>query len=291
MGEPEKASRRMLYTMNSMNETSSTPMDPLAGRPHDEQTAAARRALGVAPDRLPRHVAIIMDGNGRWALQRGQPRVQGHACGARAVRAIVTECARLRLEALTLYSFSIENWQRPAEEIACLMDLYAEYLAAELPTMQAHNVRLKQIGRREGLPGRVLEALDRSVQATAGNTGLVLCLAINYGSRTEITDAVRAIGRRIAAGELDPETLTEATLSDHLYTRELPDPDLLIRTAGEQRLSNYLLWQSSYAEMHVADVCWPDFKVAHLHHALRDYAGRQRKFGMLESRDPVPAHP
>ncbi|MEM1210509.1 MAG: isoprenyl transferase [Planctomycetota bacterium] len=255
------------------------PTTPPATAPVDSP------ADGVAPtppDRLPRHIAIIMDGNGRWATSRGLTRSDGHRAGAKAVRDVVTECARLELDALTLYSFSTENWSRAPEEVSTLMALYVEYLVSELPTMLDNNVRFRQIGRREGLPRDVLDHLDRVTEATADNLGLTLVLAINYGARTEITDAVRAIAAKARNGSLDPDAITADTVAEHLYTVGLPDPDLLIRTAGEQRLSNYLLWQVSYAEIHVADCCWPDFGVAELHDALADYAGRHRKFGREE---------
>jgi undecaprenyl diphosphate synthase len=245
------------------------------------QMSASLAALGLPREALPRHIAVIMDGNGRWARQRGRERTYGHEQGAKAVRAIVTECARLNLDVLTLYSFSVENWKRPADEVGFLMDLYVEYLRAELPTMLDNNVRFVQIGRREGLSPNLLAELDHVTAATAANTGLTLALAINYGSRAEIADAVRAIAAKVRAGELDPAAITEDTVSQHLYTAGLPDPDLLIRTAGEMRVSNYLLWQISYAELYVADVCWPDFDVPQLHGALREYARRTRKFGAV----------
>jgi undecaprenyl diphosphate synthase len=220
-----------------------------------------------------------MDGNGRWATARGLTRSDGHRAGAGAVRDIVTECARLNLDALTLYSFSTENWSRSPDEVDTLMRLYVEYLVRELPTMLDNNVRFRQIGRRQGLPQRVLDHLDAATHATADNDGLTLVLAINYGARAEITDAVRDIARQAQTGTLDPDAIDDRLVADHLYTAGLPDPDLLIRTAGEQRLSNYLLWQVSYAEFHVAECCWPDFGVQQLHHALHDFAGRRRKFG------------
>ena len=246
-----------------------------------DQTAASYAALGLPREATPRHIAVIMDGNGRWARRQGKPRMFGHEQGARAVRAIVTECARLELEVLTLYSFSVENWKRPAEEVEFLMTLYVQYLVAERAEMMDNNIRFVQIGRREGLPGPVLDELDRTTAETAGNTGLTLAVAINYGSRAEITDAVRAIAAKVKAGQLQPEAITEDTISSHLYTAGLPDPDLLIRTASEMRVSNYLLWQISYAELYVSDVCWPDFGVAHLHEAIRDYARRTRRFGAV----------
>ena len=236
----------------------------------------------VAPERRPRHIAIIMDGNGRWARRRNQPRVAGHRAGAKSVREIVIACGRLGLEALTLYSFSIENWKRPTEEIGALMGLYVEYLRKEKQEMLDNNIRFLQIGRRKGLPKEVLEGMDEVIDATAHCSGLKLVLALNYGSRTEITDAMRDIACKVRDGQLTPEQITEQTISDHLYTAGLPDPDLLIRTAGELRVSNYMLWQISYAELYVTDTFWPDFEVTHLHDAIRDFAGRNRRFGALD---------
>jgi undecaprenyl diphosphate synthase len=233
----------------------------------------------VPRDRWPRHVAVIMDGNGRWAQSRGLPRAAGHREGVETVRRVVTESARLGLEALTLYSFSSENWKRPADEVAALMLLCCEFLRLERPTMLRENIRFRRIGRRDGLPLEVLEELDATERATAHATGLTLCLALNYGSRTEIADAARALAREVAAGRRDPESIDEAAMADHLYTAGIPDPDLLVRTAGEMRVSNYLLWQISYAELHVTEVLWPDFTLAHLHRALADFACRERRFG------------
>ncbi|HWB19007.1 MAG TPA: isoprenyl transferase [Phycisphaerales bacterium] len=244
--------------------------------------ATARLLEEIPAGRRPRHVAIIMDGNGRWALARKLPRIAGHRAGARTVRGIVIESGKIGIEALTLYSFSLENWKRPEEEVGGLMSLYLEYLAKERQELLDNNVRLVQIGRREGLPSDVLSAVDETVAATAHCTGLKLVLALNYGSRAEITDAVRAIARKVKSGTLDASQISERTVSEHLYTRDLPDPDLLIRTAGERRVSNYLLWQISYAEIHVTDVFWPEFTAAHLHAAIRDYASRNRRFGALD---------
>lgn len=228
---------------------------------------------------LPKHLAVIMDGNGRWAEARGKERSYGHKQGAEAVRPIVTECAKLGLEALTLYSFSTENWTRSKEEVDTLMDLYVAYLESERGLFMDNNVKLVQIGRREGLPQRVLDALDKMADDTAKHDGLTLALAINYGSRAEITDAVRAIAEKVRRGELAPDEIAEATVADHLYTAGLPDPDLLVRTAGELRLSNYLLWQLSYAELYVTEACWPDFTVQELHKAFAAFKGRVRRFG------------
>ena len=194
----------------------------------------------------------------------------------------MTECGRLGVEALTLYSFSSENWKRPADEVSALMSLYLEHLVKERQELIDNRVRFMQIGRRDGLPQSVLREVDETIRATRDCDGLKLVLALNYGSRAEITDAVRAIARAVRDGKLDAEQIDEQTIHDHLYTAGLPDPDLLIRTAGEHRISNYLLWQISYAEIHVTDVLWPDFGVADLHKAIRDFAGRNRRFGALD---------
>ncbi|MHC4587815.1 MAG: isoprenyl transferase [Planctomycetota bacterium] len=242
----------------------------------------AEPTLEVPPERLPRHVAVIMDGNGRWALERNQPRMAGHRAGAKAVRDIVIECDRLGVRYLTLYSFSMENWKRPAEEVRALMGLYLEYLGKERDELIEKNIRFLQLGRREGLPKSVLEQVDQTVAMSSHCKGLTLSLALNYSSRTEITDAMRAIAEDVRAGRIEPADIAEDTISDHLYTAGLPDPDLLIRTAGELRVSNYLLWQISYAEIHITGVYWPDFRVADLHAALRDYASRRRRFGGVD---------
>jgi len=247
-----------------------------------ELTREARQRLGLRDAAIPRHIAVIMDGNGRWARRQGKPRTTGHAAGAAAVRDIVTECATLGIEVLTLYSFSLENWKRPREEVGCLMALYAEYLITERKIMKENNVRFVQIGRREPLERTILDELDRTTELTRDNTGLTLVLALNYGSRREIADAAAAIARDACAGRIRPDEIDEDRFAQYLYTADLPDPDLLIRTAGEMRLSNYLLWQISYAELYVSDVCWPQFTVDELHAALWSYAGRKRKFGAVE---------
>jgi undecaprenyl diphosphate synthase len=253
-------------------------MTPLSS----QASPAPTPALDLPPERLPRHIAIIMDGNGRWARERNQPRIAGHRAGAKAVRDVVLECDRLGIKYLTLYSFSTENWKRPAEEVGALMGLCLDYLVKERQELLDRNIRFVQIGRRAGLPPAVLQEVDDTVAATSGCSGLTLALALNYSSRAEITDAVRAIAAEAASGRLAPDAISEETISDHLYTAGLPDPDLLIRTAGELRVSNYLLWQISYAEIHVTDVYWPDFGVEDVHAALRDYAGRCRRFGGLD---------
>jgi undecaprenyl diphosphate synthase len=241
----------------------------------------------IPPEKFPRHIAVIMDGNGRWAVKRGLERVKGHQEGAKSVRAVVTECARLRKEhggpdVLTLYSFSLENWKRPTSEVSFLMQMYIEYLRCERVTMMDNNIRFRQIGRLENLPDAVMDEVNVTLEQTKSNDGLELVLALNYGSRAEIVDAVRDIAQQVKDGRLDVRDIDEQLISDHLYTAGLPDPDLLIRTAGELRISNYLLWQISYAELFVSDVLWPDFGVNDLHAAIRAFAGRNRRFGALD---------
>jgi undecaprenyl diphosphate synthase len=244
-------------------------------------TITSTELSDVPAERLPRHIAIIMDGNGRWARQRGLPRIEGHRQGAASVRRVTDECARLGIEQVTLYCLSSENWKRPAEELDFLLQLLQHYLVEERPNIMARNTRVAWIGRREGLPESAVRELDETVRLSAGNTGLCVCLAINYGSRAEVVDAVRRIASEVHDGRLDTATISEETFSARLYTAGMPDPDLLIRTAGEKRISNFLLWQISYAEIWVTDVCWPDFDESQLHAALRGYASRDRRFGGL----------
>ena len=241
----------------------------------------------IPSEKFPRHIAVIMDGNGRWAVRRGLERVKGHQEGAKSVRTIVTECARLRKEHggpdyLTLYSFSLENWKRPVNEVSFLMQMYIDYLRSERVTMMDNNIRFRQIGRLENLPDAVLDEVNVTLEETKNNDGLQLVLALNYGSRAEIVDAVRDIANQVKAGTLDPRDVDEQLISDHLYTAGMPDPDLLVRTAGELRVSNYLLWQISYAELFVSDVLWPDFGIPELHDAIRAFSGRNRRFGALD---------
>jgi undecaprenyl diphosphate synthase len=238
-------------------------------------------AAGLDPERLPRHIAIIMDGNGRWAKRRGFPRIEGHRRGVNSVRATIEECVRLGIEQLTLYCLSVENWKRPPTELEFLMALLHKYLLDERAEIMEQNIRFTTIGRRDELPPRVLHELDENIRVSAANTGMVLCLAINYGGRTELVDAVRRLALQVRAGTLDPAAIDEAKISDALYTGGMPDPDLLIRTAGEMRVSNFLLWQISYAELWVTDKCWPEFDIATLRQALTDYARRERRFGGL----------
>lgn len=248
-----------------------------------EQIAANRRALGVADEQIPRSIAIIMDGNGRWARQRNLPRPFGHREGAKVVRAIVKAAAALGLESLSLYSFSQQNWSRPPEEVDALMHLYAEYLVEERQTVMDNNVRLRHLGRRDGLPEPVLRELDESVRVSSSNTGMFLGLALNYGGREEIRDAVQRLAAQCAAGQLTPEQIDNDRISESLDTAGMPDPDLLIRTAGEMRISNYLLWQMSYTEFHVTETYWPDFSQDDLHEAILAYAARHRRFGGVDT--------
>jgi len=255
-------------------------MTPLQANPE-----AHAREAGLDPAKLPRHIAIIMDGNGRWARARGKERIEGHARGAKSVDVVTEECCRLGIGQLTLYCLSSENWKRPKAELDFLMALLKEYLLAERKKILDQNIRFTVIGRREALPAEVLAEIDENIRLTQINTGLTLCLAINYGSRAEIVDAVREIAARTARGELAPEQIHEATIADALYTAGMPDPDLLIRTAGEMRVSNYLLWQISYAELWVTQKFWPEFDAALLHDALRDYACRERRYGGLKPQE------
>jgi len=230
---------------------------------------------------VPRSVAVIMDGNGRWAKRAGLERIRGHERGTDAVRTTVTECARLGVDTLVLYAFSEENWQRPQREIDLLFKLLKRFLVDERDTLMKNQVRLLHSGRRARLTPDVTKLLDETIAYTAGNRGLRLSLAISYGGRQELVDAMAAIACEVAAGRLDPDAIDEATIRTHLYQPDLPDPDLLIRTAGEMRISNFLLWQVSYAEIFVSDVCWPDFGAEQLQAAFREYGRRVRKFGKV----------
>ena len=254
---------------------------PATVREFDLTALERLTALGMDASRMPRHIAVIMDGNGRWANERGLPRAEGHLRGVQSVRATVEECCRLGIAQLTLFCLSSENWKRPQAELDFLMALLTQYLLEERAEILEQNIRFATIGRREGLPAEVLHEIDENIRVSAANTGLTLCLAINYGGRGEIVDAVQKIGRRIQAGELQPDDVNEIIISDSLYTVNMPEPDLLIRTAGELRVSNFLLWQISYAEIWVTEKCWPDFDVPTLHLAMRDYSQRVRRFGGL----------
>ena len=245
--------------------------------PSGSEDQALLRAIDFA--RLPRHVAVIMDGNGRWAKLRHKPRVEGHRAGIASVRDVVETSARLGLQVLTLYAFSVENWKRPQSEVTTLMGLLKRYLRSELDTLLRNNIRFRVIGRMEELPADVQDELRRGMERTADRTGLLFNIALNYGGRTEITDAVRRLAADVAAGRRDPGAIDEDTLSSYLYTAGLPDPDLLIRTSGEMRVSNFLLWQIAYAEIWVTDVLWPDFRRKHLLQAVADYQKRERRYG------------
>jgi len=230
-------------------------------------------------DRLPRHVAIIMDGNGRWAKSRFLPRLEGHRAGVESVRSTVETAARLGLEALTVYAFSTENWKRPTDEVSGLMGLLKLYIRRELKTLQENNIRFGVVGGLDGLPKDVQDELRRGITETAHLTGLQFSLALNYSGRSELTDVVRRIALEVKAGTLDPARIDEATIEKHLFTAHLPEPDLLIRTSGELRVSNFLLWQIAYAEIWVTDVLWPDFRRRHLLQAIADFQKRERRYG------------
>jgi undecaprenyl diphosphate synthase len=233
--------------------------------------------------KVPRHVAIIMDGNGRWARQRGLPRIEGHRAGANSVREIVRVAGELGIEYLTLYAFSLENWNRPRAEVTALMHLLEFYLKQEVPELDKNNVRLAAIGRLHEMPLTAQQQLEHSIKSLSKNTGLTLVLALSYGGRAEIVDAVRSIAREMKAGQLDIADIDESVISNHLYTRNIPDPDLLVRTSGEMRVSNFLLWQISYAEIYVTETLWPDFRKPQLIAALEDFSKRNRRFGRLQS--------
>lgn len=229
--------------------------------------------------RLPRHVAVIMDGNGRWARQRRLPRVEGHRAGIVSVRATVETAARLELTALTLYAFSTENWKRPHFEVATLMALLKEYLRRELKTLLDNDIVFRVVGRMDGLDSSVQRELEHALAATVHGKGMIFNIALNYSGRAELADAMRALAKKVKAGVLCPEDIDEAAIESELYTAGLPDPDLLIRTSGEMRISNYLLWQIAYAEIHVTPVLWPDFRAGHFLEALAEFQKRERRYG------------
>jgi undecaprenyl diphosphate synthase len=233
----------------------------------------------MAPRHQPAHIAIIMDGNGRWAAARGLPRLLGHRAGAEAVSRVVEAAREMGLQALTLYAFSWENWDRPREEIDDLMRLLDEFVRREAPRLHAHRIRLRTMGRLDALPASALTNLRRVIEETAGHAGMTLTLALSYGGRQEIVDAARRLAAQAARGTLAPEAIDEARFAAALYCPDLPDPDLIIRTSGEQRLSNFLLWQSSYAEFYVTPTLWPDFGKAELAEAVAEYERRERRFG------------
>ncbi len=230
---------------------------------------------------LPRHVAVIMDGNGRWARQRNLPRVEGHRMGAESVRAVIRTAGELGIKYLTLYAFSVENWNRPKDEVDTLMKYLAHYMKTEFAELNRSNVRLEVIGQIHRLPEFVQKQLKKTQEALSRNNGLTLIMALSYGGRTEIVDAVRNIAAKVKNGEIDPAEITEQVVADHLYTRKWPDPDVLIRTSGEMRVSNFLLWQISYAELIVTPTLWPDFRKPQFYAALEEYNCRHRRFGGL----------
>jgi len=238
---------------------------------------------GLDPARLPAHVAIIMDGNGRWAKKRMLNRVKGHEQGADTVRMAVRASRELGIGVLTLYAFSTENWQRPETEVSALMSLLKRFLKSEKKDMLEHNIRLHTIGEIERLPGSVNAMLKESMQATEKNTGMVLNLALSYGARSEIVRMVQQLSETVSTGKLRSEAIDEETVSAHLYTRNIPDPDLLIRTSGEMRISNFLLWQIAYAEIYITDTLWPDFTRAEYLQILKDYQARDRRFGKVKN--------
>jgi len=240
--------------------------------------------------RLPRHVAVIMDGNGRWAQKRHLPRIAGHRAGTQSARTTIETCARLKIEALTLYAFSVENWRRPKAEIDFLMQLLREYLRREMPLLQKNKIQMRFLGRMDELPTGVQNDVRDAMEKTAGNEGMVLCVALNYGGRAEIVDAMNAILEE-RNGHGASSKVTEEQLSRHLYTEGLPDPDLLIRTSGEMRVSNFLLWQIAYAEIFVTETLWPDFSRARLLEALLEFQKRERRYGGIREDEPSDEKP
>jgi undecaprenyl diphosphate synthase len=244
-------------------------------------SAQAAHLSPEAKASLPQHVAMIMDGNGRWARQRHLPRIEGHRQGAESVRVIIRAAGELGIKYLTLYAFSAENWNRPKDEVDALMKYLHHYLRSETPDLNRNNVRLEVIGQIHRLPENVQEQLRKSITTLSRNNGLTLILALSYGGRTEIVDAVRSLACKVKTGELDPSDVTEKVFAQHLYTRNWPDPDLLIRTSGEMRISNFLLWQISYTELVVTPTLWPDFRKPQFHAALEEYHRRHRRFGGL----------
>ncbi|MEN6333573.1 MAG: isoprenyl transferase [Phycisphaerales bacterium] len=248
----------------------------------DQKLAKTAARLGIRPDQIPRNIAIIMDGNGRWAQARNRPRYEGHGQGAKTAEEVALSCVDYGLESITLYSFSMENWKRPKTEVNALMHLYSDYLVGIRPSLMRNNVRLLHLGQMDGLPESVVDALNGTMALTKANTGMVLAMALNYSGRVEITDAARAIAKECVEGRLRLEDIDEKCVSSHLYTAEMPDPDLLIRTASELRVSNFLLWQICYSEFYVTDTLWPDFNDQSLDEAILAYASRDRRFGGLD---------
>jgi len=244
-----------------------------------------KNSILARPDLIPPHIAIIMDGNGRWAAQRNKPRTYGHEAGVKAVKKIVICASEIGIKYLTLYTFSSENWKRPKAEVAALMSLLTRTTLRELNDLIKNDVKLLTIGRINGLSGERQMVLKEAVEKTRNNKGLVLILALNYGGRTEILDAVKGIINTVKAGMLDSRNVDEELFSNFLYTAKIPDPDLLIRTSGEMRISNFLLWQTSYTELHVIDTLWPDFDERDLYEAILEYQRRERRFGRVDHKD------
>jgi undecaprenyl diphosphate synthase len=243
---------------------------------------AAAKRLGIEVAKFPKHIAIIMDGNGRWATNRGLPRFQGHRQGARTVEKIVDYCVDIGVECLTLYSFSMQNWKRPKLEIAFLMQLYTRYLVGIRKTLKEHDVRLVHLGRTEKLPPKLVRELHKTIEITSGYSGMTLALALNYGGREEIVDAVKKISNDCKNGTITVDQIDEELVCDNLYTANLPDPDMLIRTSSEKRISNFLLWQLSYAEFYITDTLWPDFTPADIDKAIIEYSKRARRLGDIK---------
>lgn len=263
------------------HDASSGRNEPAPSANGSPEANGAPRATG-AQNGSPKHIAIIMDGNGRWANERGLPRVKGHEQGAATVRRITENCARRGVEELTLYAFSMENWKRPEKEVRFLMRLLERFLVRERKEIRKNGLRFRAIGRLDVLPEAVHRELDTTIRESESNTGMVLRLALNYGGRGEIVDAVKRIADEVRSGTLDPDAIDEAALSARMYDTSMSAPDLLIRTAGEYRISNFLLWHLSYSEIHVSNRCWPEFSDDDLDAAIRSYEGRVRKFGALE---------
>jgi undecaprenyl diphosphate synthase len=301
--------RKGRFTENTVSATHELPLAPLGPVTAEESRLLQRIDL----TRLPRHIAVIMDGNGRWAQKRHLPRVAGHSAGTQSARTTIETCARLHIEALTLYAFSVENWRRPKAEIEFLMQLLREYLRKEMPLIQRNNIRMRFLGRTEELPAAVQKDTREATEATSSNTGMILSIALNYGGRAELVDAVNSIlAARLNTQNAAPSAnhsfasmpanspmpvdsstdpgasvslapITEGEISRNLYTADLPDPDLLIRTSGEMRVSNFLLWQIAYAEIFVTETLWPDFNRARLLEALLDFQKRERRYGGIEA--------
>lgn len=237
--------------------------------------------------KLPDHIAIIMDGNGRWAQARGRPRNFGHLKGARVARSAIVSCARIGIKHLTLYAFSTENWLRPKEEVAFLMKLLERNIRKERATLMENNILFKNIGDVSRLPSGVAREMQKTIEATAKNSGMILTFAVNYGGRKEVANAARELAQRAVEGDLDPSDITEDLISENLQSSYLPDPDLIIRTSGEFRLSNFLIWQAAYSELYVTPVCWPEFTEQELFLAIESYSNRERRFGKVSSDSPV----